>query len=113
VREEAERLERLREQERLARENAERDERERVESARLAEERQRNAREEQERIERACAEVNRNWQTSPGGAWAGEARFIGDSAKQIAVGRHSDGRLQIFYVGVHNNLYVNWQGTPK
>jgi hypothetical protein len=61
-------------------------------------------------------ELYHNWQIKPGisdpANWAGETRFPGDSAKQIAVAQNSDGRLEIFYVGTNNDLYHNWQMKP-
>jgi len=58
-----------------------------------------------------------NWQLEPGVSdpwnWAGETRFPGDSAKQIAVAQNADGRLEIFYVGTNNELYHNWQMIPS
>jgi hypothetical protein len=51
------------------------------------------------------------WQTTPSD-WIGEHALNG-YAKQIAVGRNADGRLETFYVGIDNAIYHNWQTTPN
>ena len=61
-----------------------------------------------------------NWQTQTPdfhnqatlNTWAGEVRFAKNSADQVTVGTNSDGRLEIFYVGLNNELFHNWQNQP-
>ena len=53
-------------------------------------------------------------QDDPENQWRGEFRLgNGDSARQIAVGRNADGRLEVFYVGTNYDLYHNWQTIPN
>jgi hypothetical protein len=54
--------------------------------------------------------IRRHWSSQ---VWAGETWFRGNSAKQVAVGRNADGRLEIFYVGTNNDLYHNHQTVPN
>lgn len=53
------------------------------------------------------------WQTAPNNGWAVDPVALGGYAKQIALGRNKDGRLECFYVGTNGNLYHNWQTAPN
>jgi hypothetical protein len=44
-------------------------------------------------------------------AWVGQHQFTGITAKQIALGRNFDGRLELFYTDKHNNLFHMWQNS--
>lgn len=45
-------------------------------------------------------------------SWSGEGPF-GGAAKQLAVGRNQDGRLEVFYVGTNDAIYRNYQTVPN
>jgi hypothetical protein len=58
-----------------------------------------------------------NWQTSPNSGWSGGAYLGGMTASNevgtIAVGRNTDGRLEIFYPGTNGHIYHNWQTSAN
>lgn len=41
------------------------------------------------------------------------SRPLGGAAKQLAVARNADGRLEFFYIGTDDRLYHNWQTAPN
>ncbi|MDX6693888.1 MAG: hypothetical protein QOF02_1491 [Blastocatellia bacterium] len=43
--------------------------------------------------------------------WSGQ-QSLGGAAKDIIAASNKDGRLEIFYIGMDNNIYHNWQ-DPK
>ena len=52
-------------------------------------------------------------QMSPGGTWADETAFPGETATSIAVGQNADSRLELFYIGTDlEQLYHKWQTSP-
>ena len=44
--------------------------------------------------------------------WFGQ-RSLGGAAKELSIGSNSDGRLELFYIGIDDNLYHNFQTTPS
>ena len=38
---------------------------------------------------------------------------LGGAAKQVTVGKNADGRMELFYAGLDDLLYHNWQGVPN
>ena len=61
--------------------------------------------------------LHHDWQSTPGGPWAGATPLTGPNpvyeyARQIALDKNGDGRLELVYVGTNNALYHDWQMTP-
>ncbi len=61
----------------------------------------------------ADGELWHDWQTSPGGAWAGLAPMQGNITDTPAVGRNADGRLEVFVRGSDGELWHQWQVVPN
>ena len=55
--------------------------------------------------------VWRNWQSTPGGAWAGWAS-LGGVVDMLTVGQNQDGRLEVFARGLDNGVWHTWETTP-
>src|SRR5208337_3868673 len=60
--------------------------------------------------------LRHNWQMATGATagWSGQYLFTDSvlTAKQIAIGTNTDGRLEMFYIGKDDILYHAWQLAP-